>query len=426
MLRATLCTFICWLVLSSSALAQLQGQFYIDKEKFIVGEPVYLHFKITNTGTTTLQILTAYRYSFCAGYLIKVSDGSPAPVHPSDGCSERTPGGSCASSDGPLGPGETKTEDILLNYHHSLGKPGTYQITASRDLPYGTTEPVLTFGGPRFRTTTQLKIMIESGDETRLKGILKPYVADLTSEDQSRNSEAHLVLGSVAPLFLENMILGMLNSESSREFAVTTLGKMNTQRSRKALADVASRDGEWQETAIRSLGEMGDVTYFPTLLRAASNSKPGSNVRQTAIRGAAQLGHDKVMPFLLSLLQSNDYWDRINAVQGMYESGSRQAVPSLIVLLRDNDDFIARMAADVLVTLTHRTPVTSGPYEKDPVAQYQVWQRWWSAHGTTALIFGPRDCGEVEPFEQAQSSRDITEIVSKQVCEIAVQNKKQK
>ena len=198
-------------------------------------------------------------------------------------------------------------------------------------------------------------------------------------------------------------MLGMLDSESSREFAVTTLGRMNTARSRRALADVASHDGEWQKTAIRHLGEMGDAAYFPILLHAAANSKTGSNVRQTAIRAAAQLSHDRVMPFLLSLLQSDDHWNRINAVQGMYESGSRQAVPPLIELLRDNDDFIARMAAGVLVSLTHRTPVISRPYEKDPVAQYQVWRRWWSSHGATAPIFGPKDCGKVEPFEQAKS-----------------------
>ena len=367
-----------------------------------MGEPVYLHFKATNISTTSVNILAADPYSFCAGYQVKVSDGSPTPVNPNDGCSQRPAAGSCASSSSLLGPSETKTEDILLNGRHGLEKPGTYEISATRELPYGTAEEVLRFSGPKFKITSHLKIEIKSSDEATLRRVLQPYVDNLTSEDDYYNSEAHRAIRSVAPLFLEERILGMLNSESSREFAVSTLGKMNTPSSREALADVASKNGELQEEAVRYLGKMGDSTYFPLLLDIVSRSEPSSNLKQTAIRAAAQLGHDQCAPFLLTLLSSSDRWDRINAVQGMYESGSRQVVPQLFELLRDKDDFIARMAAGVLVTLTHRTAVSSGPYEKNPLAQYQLCLQWWSSHAGTAPIFGPNDCGEIESLEQTR------------------------
>ena len=311
-------------------------------------------------------------------------------------------GGSCASGAGSLGSGQTKTESILLNYQHDFSKPGTYEITATRELPYATADQDVRPNGPMFYTTARLKFEIDRGDEATLEAILKPYVADLTAKDDHRNTEAHIVIGSVAPLFLEDNVLAMLNSETTRGFAVTTLGKINTTRSRRALAGVASGDSEWKGSAIQELGAMGDPTYYPLVLRAAQNSKPGSGMRQTAIRAAAELGHDQVIPFLLTLLQSSEKWDRINAVQGMYESGSRLAVAPLIDLLRDYDDFIARMAAGVLVTLTHRTPVSSGPYEKNAPAQYEVWRRWWSKYGETAPIYGPKDCGEIEQL----ASRD--------------------
>lgn len=148
---------------------------------------------------------------------------------------------------------------------------------------------------------------------------------------------------------------------------------------------------------------MGDRDYYPLVLRAATSFEPGSNTRQTAIRAAAELGKDESVPFLASLLQSHVKWNRINAVQGMYESASRESVPYLIGLLLDKDDFIAQMAAGTLVGLTHRTPVSGGPIErsKNPVAQHPAWSRWWSLLGSTAPIYRPEDCGEVEPLEEA-------------------------
>lgn len=403
MLRLTAFCLICWVILAAPAFAQLQGRFYLDKNEFIAGEPVYLHFEVTNVGKETTQIQTAYRYSFCAGYQIKISDGSPPPVRPSDGCALGGKGGSCASSDAPLASGERKTEDLLLNDERDLSKPGMYYITATRVLPYGTASQVLTSNGPKFLLTEHFRIAIRRGDEITLKAILHPYIDDLAAKDQERNSEAQIVIGSVAPLFLEGKILEMLNSDSHRGFAMGALRKMNTARSRKALAEVATKNGEWQEQAIRYLGEMGDRNYYPLVLRAAKTFEPGSNTRQTAIRAAAELGKDESVPFLASLLQSHVKWNRINAVQGMYESASRESVPYLIGLLLDKDDFIAQMAAGTLVGLTHRTPVSGGPIErsKNPVAQHPAWSRWWSLLGSTAPIYRPEDCGEVEPLEEA-------------------------
>jgi hypothetical protein len=388
-----------WLAFAVPAVAQLEGRFYLDKSRFVVGEPVYLHFEVMNTGKEPVEILAANPYSFCAGYQLKISDGSPPRAHPTPSCTPLGEGGSCASGHGPLRPGERKTEDILLDFKYNLAKPGTYYLTAIRNLPYGTAEDVRG-GGPKLSVTAHLEIVMGIGDEASLKAIWQPYLADLTGKDPRKRDEAALVISRVAPLFLEDTIIGMLNSDTTRGLVLPALRKLNTARTRKALADFAAQPGnQYRTLAIHYLGEIGDHTYFPLLLSIAQSSELGEEGKQTVTIAAARLGGDESLPLLLTLLDSNQKMDRIYAVQGMYVSASRKAVPVLIDLLRDRDDFVARMAPGTLVNLTHRSPVRVGPYEKDPTAQYPAWSRWWILHGQTAPIYGPEECGEVEPLE---------------------------
>ena len=54
-------------------LGQVTGRFYIEKDTFALGEPVFLYFETTNSGTNTQNMHKADPYSFCSGYHIHVS-----------------------------------------------------------------------------------------------------------------------------------------------------------------------------------------------------------------------------------------------------------------------------------------------------------------------------------------------------------------
>src|SRR5437868_3772959 len=114
-----------------SATAQLSGSFYLDKTTFAPGEPIFLHFKVSNPGheEATISTMGLPHQPGCAGYFIEISrDSSTA-----SSCQRSmfsNPFGSCAY-DGPLSaqtiePGKSVTQRILLNLDPDLNAPGEY------------------------------------------------------------------------------------------------------------------------------------------------------------------------------------------------------------------------------------------------------------------------------------------------------------
>jgi hypothetical protein len=117
-------------------LGQVTGRFYLEKETFAVGEPVFLYFEMTNSGSETQNVHRADPYSFCSGFQIHVS----TDTSPSSSCWPATGRGSCASSAAPLGPGKSRTERILLNYAHKIDAPGYYEVEVESHLPYASAD----------------------------------------------------------------------------------------------------------------------------------------------------------------------------------------------------------------------------------------------------------------------------------------------
>src|SRR5262245_22998045 len=64
--------------LPSNTSSQLEGRLFMDKDEYVRGEPVFLHFELTNTGTTPMTVATGNSYSYCGGYHIEVSN-KPVP-----------------------------------------------------------------------------------------------------------------------------------------------------------------------------------------------------------------------------------------------------------------------------------------------------------------------------------------------------------
>jgi len=404
-LRCLLVKFLCngvfaavlGLLLASTASAQLERRLYLEKDKYVVGEPIYLHFELTNNNTEPMQVMTGSRYSFCDGYQVQVSpDLSAHSSCVSGGV------GSCLGGTTIIKPGETWKDELLLNYEHDLSKAGMYDISASRTLRYDRPDVRMSANsGIEVKSEGLFHIRLEEGSAESLAAIFEPYVADLNAKDEERMREAARAIGSLAPRFLEDTILSMMDSPATRQFAVIGLRHLNTDRAREALAKFVKSTSYYsydREQAIKDLSEMGDKKYFPLLLDEAKNHEP-NEARDYAL-AAARIGGEDAMPYVASLLSSPNPFTRANGVMALPETGSRRAVPILIELLRNSEMAVARLASIGLVRLTHRNPLTDNRwYSDDPANEYQVWADWWMARGADAAIYGSGECDDIEPLK---------------------------
>jgi HEAT repeats len=403
--RRVLWTACLVLVVAGSASAQLDGRLYLDKTTYLVGEPVYLNFELANNGGEAVQFESGDSYSFCGGYRVDVG---PVRALSNTTCSGGI-GGSCPSGTWVLEPGKTRDDKVLLNYDHDLSKPGLYTIHAARYLRYGPVTEVF----PRIADESQFKVeaefqiqLVDAGDESALVPMFQPFIAELQSKDERRQREAARVIGSLAPSFLEDTILSMLDSPVTRPFALMGLWHLNTARSREALAKTAedasgdSRKASYSYNSLQALqylSQMSDKEYFPLLLDEAKKREP--NQAYEYVMAAAELGGGDAMPFLVSLLSSSDPFSRANAVEGLAQTGARDAVPLLMQELLDSDVDLARIASSGLVRLTHRSPLDNDRlWAESPRSEYPQWQQWWAVHGADAPIFAAGKCGPIEPL----------------------------
>ena len=64
-----------------AAVAQLSGEFYLEKTTFAPGEPVFLYFKLSNNGPDAVEVVEPDpEQPFCSGISITVSK-DPADDH---------------------------------------------------------------------------------------------------------------------------------------------------------------------------------------------------------------------------------------------------------------------------------------------------------------------------------------------------------
>jgi HEAT repeats len=380
-------------VAATAVQAQLQGHISMAKQQYFADEPIYVHFEVTNTGKQAVQYASADPYlEQCSGYEIEVSNG---PALQNSSCHAKAPE-ECSASAELLAPGETLRQNILVNYAHDVGKPGTYDIHALRTLKYGPlTSGELASLNNKFQLEQHFQIAVYKADPDALKGIYQVYVKNLESQDPDIQREAERAIISGAPPWLEDVIFGMLRRYTSREFALLGLRNLNTARAREELAKLVQNTSEYtpeSETAVAYLAQMGDKKYFPVLRDLAI--KHAADQGGEYVLAAAELGDGDAVPFLTAMLNSKDASTRANALMGLERTGSREAVPLLIEALKDSDPTLGRTALSGLTELTHHT---AGSLENDPPAEeYGRWQTWWASNGATAQVYGPRQCGEIQ------------------------------
>jgi HEAT repeat protein len=399
-MRHALFAILLGFLLTNSASAQFEGRFYLDKDTYQTGEPVYLYFDLTNNGTEPIGGMAGNIYSMCSGYRIEVSNDPSVDI---SSCSPVGIGGTCIVGGWSVAAGESLHEKILLNYEHDLSKAGIYSVRASRTLDYRPTAAVL--ANIQLSTEANIEssfhIVVRDGNLQNLVQTFEPYVADLHSKDEDRRGEAARAIGSLAPPFLEGAIVSMLDSAATRPFALIGLRHLNTSRSREALAKIVQGTSGYsyeKEQAIKYLSEMEDKRYFPLLLDEAKMQEP-NQARDYAL-AASQLGGEDAMPYVTSLLGSTDPFSRANGIMALPLTGSRRAIPVLIDLLRSADVNVAQIASIGLIRLSHRSPYEPGHwFSNSPSDEYSDWISWWRLQKNDAPIYGPGQCGKIEPFK---------------------------
>jgi hypothetical protein len=380
-------------VLPATGSAQLVGRLSLDKSEYVAGEPIYLRHTVTNTGTAPVQITVGDAYGPCGGYRIELSS---EPSLENSTCLKPVVV-NCIIGGWIIEPGAMHQDEVLLNYEHDLSAPGTYEVRASRHLTYGPKGNMTTVG-PQTSVEERFRIRVEPSSPEQLLAILQPYITDLSSKDEETLREAGRVIGSLAPPFLEDTVISMLGSRTTRSFALRGLRRLNTVRARQTLAEIVKETAGYstdKEQAIQFLSEMGDKKYFPLLLEEAEKHPP--NQGRDDRLAAARLGGEEAMPFVNSLLTNPNAFLHGYGVMALSETGSRRAVPLLIDLLRHPNVDVGRLASKGLIELTHRSPLKADQrYSDSPSGDYAAWIRWWIQEGDRAPIYGPLQCGKID------------------------------
>ena len=376
------------------AAGQLSGQFYLEKSTFAPGEPIFLYFRVVNDGTQAENLHSADPYSFCSGYEIKVSSDPGA----TSSCAPLGVGGSCLSSSTKLPSGKKHVERLLLNFDHKIDAPGPYSVEAERHLSHApASADYFSPDTPKdtLEVQTTLYFRVDPSATQDPKAI-RTFLAQLTSDDPNNRREAARTLATVAPHSLEDALLAFADNSEFRQFAPLAFHQLNTPRSMKALADLLKKTEVGSYEHIKSadyLAESGDPQWFPLLEDLAKKHAQISNY----VDDAAELGGDRMLPTLISLMGSPDKEStRINAVTAMGSTGSRTAVPILLDLLKSSDTDIADRARYGLRLLTHRT--ASDDQSESPQSQYPKWSQWWAREGVSAPIYKAAECGNFVPL----------------------------
>ena len=392
--RARVC---CWalllLLLSGACPAQVSGHFYLEKDTYARGEPVFLYFEIVNTGDSALEVPSGDPYSFCSGFQVTVSND----LKRGSSCAPEGYAGSCLSSSVLVKPGGRRTERILLNYAHQLNQPGDYEVKAARQLSYRLSTLNIPFRyDSAGEVQAQLHFRIDAG-LTEDPAQLQILVDQLQSKDEMTRREAARALASLAPRSLEDVFLAFSDNREFRQFAPLALHNLNTPRSIAALAEllVNTEPGTYENLESTTyLAQTGDPQWFPLLREMALKHSKIYNY----VAAAAQLGGDDAIPMLLQLMQSSDKQSSVvNAASGFGYTGSRAAVPILLGLLKNPNKAIGQRGVYGLRQLTHLN-CADDPSGADPQSQYARWARWWVHSQGSARIYKFNECGDVTPL----------------------------
>ena len=377
----------------------VQARYYPSKETFLAGEPVFILLELHNSETKPLEIVAVTNSGLCAllmGLQVEVNGAKPR-MYQAPYCQGGFVG-SCLGGVVELGSEETHLQRYLLNDWFDLEEAGIYSVRISQEL--GLRQPGDNQKTPLGRVEGRFSLSIVPATEPTLRQAYEPILRQLSSSDPMLRYEARNIIATMAPPFLEDIIVGFGYSSdpSEQSAAVTALERLNTPRSRTELARLAREtEGAVRQQAIFALGRIGNLAHLPLMQELASCED--RYVQHAAIRSAGRVGGQDAVAFLRLLLRSDDPAVRHDAVFGLANTGSRDAVAAIIEMLQDPDPMVRQSATIALPGITHRSVPGDMQDRAKAKEAARRWARWWVLNWDKAEVFGPTDCGPVLELE---------------------------
>ncbi|MHB8653328.1 MAG: HEAT repeat domain-containing protein [Terriglobia bacterium] len=403
------------------------ARFTLDKQKFLLGEPIFCNFVIQNTGARTFsfryrspdRILNSdlenephFRVTTRSGRLLP----DPAPK-PCGGAK-----GSAVYGSVTLPPGQTHTERWLLNQWGRFLRPGQYKIKAERRLPLLTAEP----GTPEFTThpaayalaLDDLQIEVTPSTETEIHSVFQPYLKLLDAPAPADVAEPVLVVTTLPQTFFLDKLEWLAQAPASehrwdRSKALEGLARLGTPAAWNDIVKIARGENAARSSspgpatpstraieqandllrnyAVLLLGEKADPAFLPALLEIIKSSS--GDLRGEAIRALGFFHDPRAANALFEKLRSTSSTDRVNAILGLKNMGTRNSIPAILAMLQDPDAEVRQVSNFALQGLTReqiKLSPSAGRVESEHVAH--LWRQWWQAHAANFVPAHPPAC----------------------------------
>jgi HEAT repeats len=375
----------------------VEARFTADKSTYLTGEPVYAVLAVSNKTNAPIWIGFGPTNMFCQNFFIEVPGADSAREQ--WGCGY---GGSCGRGLLEVAPGKTAEVRQLLNREFRLQRPRAYVIRARTTLTVRSENHFSSPSLEEFAVSDNLNIDVQAGVEEQLQAAFQPIVKELSSTDLIRRGEAATAIIETAPPFLEDVLIELAKTDYGFA-AMTALRRADTQKTRDALARIATDSGnQFRVEAIDNLGRTGDGTYLPALLQLMKSTD--IQIQGAAAEAVANLGGATAIPAIKVLLSSADLQMRQAGVNSLEYTHAREAVPILIGLLIDSDATIRQTAVGGLWVLTHHVAFDGDQWADVTTPQsasdvHQRWLRWWKSQGKNIEIHGMEDCTGPESLD---------------------------
>jgi hypothetical protein len=377
-----------WFASLSASSQDLQGRFYPEKARYVVGEPVIFNMEIKNTGKQVIYL--PVKGNKCLDtYTFSVSGSGSA-------CSA-TWDLACQDDESALAPGYGIHGEWPLDSWYRFEREGKYEVSATRHVPIRNSRGEI----HDFTFSSKFEVNLEPADPLSVQSILQEFERNLRSSDPDVRHAALEVLATTAPSYFEATALTLARDEDPFVVlhAVSALGRMNTPQTRAVLADVIASGklsvesapnkpvtdyGFARIRAIEALGRSGDASYQGLIERYTDDKN--EYVQLAAMVAIAELGNAEAIPQLQRFLFSADPVTRKNAAYGLGYSTTPDAIETLIDAIADKDLTVRER---VLTSLTQVTAQSFGDNAPDAASAQKIqdeWRLWWKAHKKKFVI----------------------------------------
>jgi hypothetical protein len=410
------------LVFPAATWAQVRyvARFALEKQTFLLGEPIFCTFTIQNTGSQVF----AFSYRTPSRILNPELAGEPRfsvrdeNRHPVPDPAPKPCGGAKGSAvygSVTLPPGQVHTERWLLNQWARFSRPGRYHLRAERRLPLvGMNAATQEFSKQPVAyalAVNEFSFAVTPATESQLRSVFRPYESVLEKPEASNVAEAVLVITTLPQPFLLPKLVALANAPASerrwdRQQALEGLARLGSRAAWEEIVKVArggertgasarraraSADDPLRAYAVLLLGEKSDPAFLPPLLALLSTAP--ETLRGDVIRALGFFNDPRANQALFERLRSRVTNDRVNAVLGLKNLESKDSIPALIAMLSDANAQVRQVAHFALQSLTgEEIKLSSGASVAECRRVAEQWHAWWRQHGASVVPLRAAPC----------------------------------